>query len=69
MILFNFLFTDECLNLIYYSEGDWARSEAFLELERRRKLGLPLVDPDLIPSERVKLPSKEELGEDFKIII
>ncbi|VUZ56333.1 unnamed protein product [Hymenolepis diminuta] len=50
-------------------EGDWARSEAFLELERRRKLGLPLVDPDLIPSERVKLPSKEELGEDFKIII
>ncbi|VDO00277.1 unnamed protein product [Rodentolepis nana] len=50
-------------------EADWARREAFLELERRRKLGLPLVDPDLIPRERVKLPSKEELGDDFKIII
>ncbi|KAL5110808.1 Pancrea transcription factor 1 subunit alpha [Taenia crassiceps] len=35
-------------------EGDWARREAFLELERRRKLGLPLVDPNLIPPERVK---------------
>nr|VZI29369.1 unnamed protein product [Spirometra erinaceieuropaei] len=50
-------------------ESDWARREAFLELERRRRLGLPLVDPNLIPPERVKLPSKEELGPDFKIII
>ncbi|VDK21048.1 unnamed protein product [Taenia asiatica] len=51
------------------SEADWARREAFLELERRRKLGLPLVDPNLIPPERVKLPPKEELGPDFKIIL
>ncbi|CDS42281.1 NADH dehydrogenase ubiquinone 1 beta [Echinococcus multilocularis] len=50
-------------------EGDWARREAFLELERRRKLGLPLVDPNLIPPERVKLPPKEQLGPDFKIIL
>ncbi|KAL5961278.1 hypothetical protein TSMEX_011000, partial [Taenia solium] len=50
-------------------EADWARREAFLELERRRKLGLPLVDPNLIPPERVKLPPKEELGPDFKIIL
>nr|CDS29129.2 pancreas transcription factor 1 subunit [Hymenolepis microstoma] len=41
-------------------EADWARREAFLELERRRKLGLPLVDPDLIPRERMtSLRSKE----------
>ncbi|VDD82792.1 unnamed protein product [Mesocestoides corti] len=50
-------------------EGDWARREAFLELERRRALGLPLVDPNLIPPERVKLPPKEDLDPDFKIII
>uniref|UniRef100_A0A0X3NN76 NADH dehydrogenase [ubiquinone] 1 beta subcomplex subunit 11, mitochondrial n=1 Tax=Schistocephalus solidus TaxID=70667 RepID=A0A0X3NN76_SCHSO len=50
-------------------ENEWARREAFLELERRRLLGLPLVDPNLIPPERVKLPSKEELGPDYKIII
>ena len=48
---------------------DWAQREAYLEIERRRKLGLPLVDPNLIPPERIKLPSMEELGPDFKIII
>ncbi|KAM7537409.1 hypothetical protein Aperf_G00000072023 [Anoplocephala perfoliata] len=50
-------------------EWNWARREAYLELERRRNLGLPLVDPDLIPRERVKLPTKEEMGPDFKIIL
>ncbi|CAL8093246.1 unnamed protein product [Calicophoron daubneyi] len=48
---------------------EWARREAFLELERRRRDGLPLVDPDLVPRSRVKLPTEEELGSDFKIII
>lgn len=51
------------------SESEWARREAFLELERRRRDGLPLISRDLIPPDRVKLPSDEELGSDFKIII
>ncbi|VDL97450.1 unnamed protein product [Schistocephalus solidus] len=59
----------DTLKVYVHQENEWARREAFLELERRRLLGLPLVDPNLIPPERVKLPSKEELGPDYKIII
>ena len=49
---------------------NWAVREAFLEIERREKNGLPLVDPELIPVEKIKsqLPSDEELG-DTDIII
>lgn len=42
--------------------------EAYLELDRRERLGLPLVDPDLIPRDKVELPTEEELG-DYKILI
>lgn len=48
---------------IYFRFADWVTREAYLELDRREKAGLPLVDPYLIPPERVKLPSDEELGE------
>lgn len=47
---------------------DWAQREAFLELRRREKLGLPLVDPDYIPANKIILPSDEELG-DTEIVI
>ncbi|XP_074646409.1 NADH dehydrogenase [ubiquinone] 1 beta subcomplex subunit 11, mitochondrial-like [Tubulanus polymorphus] len=47
---------------------NWAQREAFLELARREELGLPLVDPNVIPVERINLPSDEELG-DMEIII
>ncbi|KAK4472021.1 hypothetical protein MN116_005396 [Schistosoma mekongi] len=48
---------------------EWSHREAFLELERRRRDGLPLVDKDLVPASQVQLPSDKDLGSDFKIII
>lgn len=51
-----------------YNLKDWAQREAFLELRRREKLGLPLVDPNLIDPAKIQLPSDEELG-DTEIII
>ncbi|RZB39925.1 NADH dehydrogenase [ubiquinone] 1 beta subcomplex subunit 11, mitochondrial, partial [Asbolus verrucosus] len=51
-----------------YNLRDWSQREAFLELRRREKLGLPLVDPNLIDPAKVTLPSDEELG-DTEIII
>ena len=41
---------------------DWAQREAFLELRRREALGLPAIDPDLIPLDKIELPDDEELG-------
>ena len=32
-----------------------------MEMARREALGLPLVDPDYIPPEKMLLPSDEEL--------
>ncbi|CAH8494848.1 unnamed protein product [Schistosoma turkestanicum] len=65
--LFPFLF------FLYYcperNYSEWSWREAYLELERRRRDGLPLVDKDLIPASRVQLPSDEHLDPDFKIII
>ena len=46
----------------------WCYREAHLELARREKAGEPLVNPDLIPVDKIKLPSDEELG-DMEIII
>lgn len=42
--------------------------EAYLQLHRREKLGLPLVDKNLIDPAKIELPSDEELG-DTEIII
>lgn len=47
---------------------DWAHREAFLELERRERLGLPLVDPEYAQIDPSDLPSDEEIG-DVEIII
>ena len=47
---------------------DWAMRQAYLELDRRRKAGEPLISPDLIPASEIHLPSDEELG-DTEIII
>jgi len=47
---------------------DWVIREAFLELHRREKFGLPLVDPDFIARENIVLPSEEDL-EEFDVII
>jgi len=48
----------------------WRQREAYLELARREKLGLPLIDPNLVDPVKMKafLPSDEELG-NKKIII
>ncbi|KAI0988507.1 hypothetical protein GJ496_005908 [Pomphorhynchus laevis] len=46
----------------------YIRREAFLELARREAAGLPLVDPNLIPEDKIILPSEEEL-EGVEIII
>ena len=44
------------------SRRDWCQREAYLEIARREALGLPLVDPDYIPPEKMLLPSDEELA-------
>lgn len=51
-----------------YNLRDWAQREAFLELRRREKNGLPLIDPNFIDPAKITLPSDEELG-DKEIII
>ncbi|CAH1403629.1 unnamed protein product [Nezara viridula] len=47
---------------------DWAQREAFLELRRREKNGLPLIDPNYLPADKIILPTDEELG-DTDIVI
>ncbi|XP_068629629.1 NADH dehydrogenase [ubiquinone] 1 beta subcomplex subunit 11, mitochondrial [Battus philenor] len=47
---------------------DWAQREAYLELRRREKAGLPPISPNYIEPKTVKLPSEEELC-DVEIII
>ncbi|XP_072943924.1 NADH dehydrogenase [ubiquinone] 1 beta subcomplex subunit 11, mitochondrial [Epargyreus clarus] len=47
---------------------DWTQREAYLELRRREKAGLPLIDPNYIDPKKVKLPSESELA-DVEIII
>ena len=42
-------------------ERIWIKREARLELERREKLGLPAIDPDYVPRDQVKMPSKEKI--------
>lgn len=51
-----------------YNLKDWSTRQAFLELRRRERLGLPLIDPNLVDPAKIKLPSDEELG-DTEIII
>ena len=41
----------------------WAKREAFLELERRHKLGLPYVNKDYVDPKQIDLPSEEELAQ------
>ena len=40
---------------------EWICREAYLELHRREKHGLPLVDPDYVPLDRMILPPEEEI--------
>lgn len=42
--------------------ADWSQREAFLELRRREKLGLPLIDPHYVDPANIVLPTDEELG-------
>ena len=44
-----------------FRRRDWSQREAYLEIARREALGLPLIDPDYIPPEKMLLPSDEEL--------
>jgi len=44
-----------------WKKRDWGQREAMLEIARREALGLPLIDPDYVPPEKVLLPSDEEL--------
>ncbi|CAF0941525.1 unnamed protein product [Brachionus calyciflorus] len=67
---FGFFFVPGVLLYYYpdYKTNDWCYREAHLELARREKAGLPLVDSDYVPSDKIKLPSEEEIG-DMKIIL
>ncbi|XP_075969581.1 NADH dehydrogenase [ubiquinone] 1 beta subcomplex subunit NP15.6 [Anticarsia gemmatalis] len=47
---------------------DWTQREAFLELRRREKAGLPPIDPNYVNPKSVKLPSESQLC-DVEIII
>jgi len=46
----------------------WAQREGYLELARREREGLPLIDGELVEPSKIELPSDEELG-DYNIII
>merc|ERR1719219_1587320 len=41
---------------------DWAVREAFIEIRRREREGLPLIDANFIPLDQIELPTEEELG-------
>lgn len=49
----------------WYKQDDelnnWALREAYIEIKRREELGLPYVDCNYIPPEKVRLPTEEEL--------
>lgn len=47
---------------------EWSRREAFLEIERRRNAGLPIISKDYVNPARIKIRSEEELA-NFDIII
>lgn len=47
---------------------DWAQREAFLELRRREKAGLPPIDPNYVNPKSVKLPKDAEMC-DVEIVI
>nr|KAG5697595.1 hypothetical protein BaRGS_001020 [Batillaria attramentaria] len=47
---------------------NWHQREAFLELERREREGLPLVSPDYIDPDSIELPEDEDLGDEEIII-
>ena len=49
-------------------DRSWEKREALLELARREKLGLPLIDANFVDPSKIHLPSDEELG-DFEIIV
>lgn len=51
-----------------YQMRDWSQREAYLEVRRREKAGLPLLDPNLVDPSTIVLPDDEELG-DTEIII
>jgi len=46
----------------------WTQREAYLELERRERCGLPLIDANMLDPSKIDLPSEEELA-GFEIII
>jgi len=48
--------------------SDWAMREAFIRVAEREANGLPYIDKDLVPMDRIVLPSDQELG-DTEIII
>lgn len=55
LVFLSFYYPDTC------HLQNWAIREAYLELERREKLGLPLVDKNYIDPANMVLPSEEEL--------
>lgn len=54
--------------MVFFSLNDWALREAFLELDRREKAGLPLIDKNLVDPSKLTLPSEEELG-DYEVYL
>ena len=45
-----------------YQMKDWAVREAYIELRRREREGLKLIDPNYVPVDQIVLPTEEELG-------
>jgi len=48
--------------------ADWAQREAYIVLREREEAGLPPISKELVPLDRIVLPTDEELG-DTEIII
>jgi len=42
--------------------SDWAQREAYIRVAEREAKGLPFIDRELVPLDRIVLPTDEELG-------
>jgi len=51
-----------------YKFRDWAKREAFLQIERSERTGSPLVNREYVDPKLIELPTDEEIG-DQEIII
>ena len=57
------LYTRPDLDILFFSMRDWASREAYLDMDRRKKAGLPLIDPYYVHPDQITLPTEGEIGD------